>query len=40
VGGAWPVVLGSCAGEAAAGDMGGVDGADDAGVIPPETTSG
>jgi hypothetical protein len=26
--------------ELAAGDMGGVLGADDAGVIPPETTSG
>lgn len=40
VGGIWLVVLGSCAGEAAAGDMGGVDGAEDAGVILPETTSG
>lgn len=36
----WPATFGNGDGEAAAGDMGGVDGADDAGVIPPETTSG
>ena len=34
------MVLGNDDGELAAGDIGGVDGADDAGVIPPETTSG
>lgn len=39
-GGNGPVVLGKGDGKIAAGDMGGVDGADDAGVIPPETTSG
>jgi hypothetical protein len=39
-GGNWLAVLGNGSGEVAAGDKGGVDGADDAGVIPPETTSG
>ena len=39
-GGRWPVVLGSGEEEPRAGDIGGVGGADDAGVILPETTSG
>ena len=34
------MVLGNGNGEAAPGDMGGVLGADDVGVILPETTSG
>jgi hypothetical protein len=38
VGSAWPVV-GNCGGKLP-GDIGGVDGAEDVGVIPPETTSG
>jgi hypothetical protein len=36
----WPAVLGKGEGGAAPGDMGGVLGADDVGVILPETTSG
>lgn len=36
----WPVVLGKGEGGAAPGEMGGVFGADDVGVILPDTTSG
>lgn len=36
----WPAVLGKGEGGATPGDMGGVLGADDVGVILPETTSG
>jgi len=39
-GGNWPVVLGNGEGGTTPGDMGGVVGAEDVGVILPETTSG
>lgn len=39
-GSAWPPVGGNGAGKPEPGDMGGVGGAEDVGVIPPETTSG